>query len=223
MTDLRVLTCNLYNGSADSDALAAVLASTAPDVVAAQELAPNAADVITAALPHGHLEPATNSTGIGIATRYPGTVRPFPMEQRHGLSAVLEPADWPLLQTALEIVTVHLANPLDRPFSHTRGLRRSQVASIVGHVARTAQPLMVIGDLNATPVWPVYRRLTRVMRDGVHDTGTVKRTWGPRWWSPRLLRIDHVLVRGGVRVTRAEVVTIRGSDHSGLVVDIEVG
>ena len=218
-----MLTCNLYNGTADPRALAAVLASTTPDVVVAQELAPNAADVLAAALPYGRLDPALNSTGIGIALRYPGAVEPFAMRQRDGLSTILDPAQWPTLHSALEVVTVHLANPIDRPLGQTRRLRRSQVASIVGHVARMTQPLVVAGDLNATPAWPVYRRLTRVMRDGVHDTGTVKRTWGPRWWWPRLLRIDHVLVRGGVRVVRAETISIRGSDHSGLLVDLDVG
>ncbi len=222
MTDLRLLTCNLYNWNAKPDALAAVLETTTPDVVVAQELAPNAANVLTSALPYGHLEPAWDSTGVGIALRYPGEVRPFPMQLRDGLSTVLDPAHWPALRGALEVVTVHLANPIDRPFRSSWKLRRSQVASIVGHVARMTDPLVVAGDLNATPVWPVYRRLTRVMRDGVHDTGTVRRTWGPRWWWPRLLRIDHVLVRGGVRVLSAETVSIRGSDHSGLLVDMEL-
>jgi endonuclease/exonuclease/phosphatase (EEP) superfamily protein YafD len=222
VTDVRLLTCNLFNGRADPEALASVLASTAPDVVAVQELAPNAAEVLTRFLPYGRLEPALNSTGIGIALRYPGTVDRFAMEQRSGLSTILNPIEWPKLHSGLEVVTVHLANPLDRPLGQTRRLRRSQVAAVVNHVARMTQPLVVAGDLNATPAWPVYRRLTRVMRDGVHDTGTVKRTWGPRWWWPRLLRIDHVLVRGGVRVVRAETISIRGSDHSGLLADLDV-
>ncbi len=222
MTDLRVLTCNLYNGNADPQALADVLASTTPDVVAAQELAPNAATVLGDALPHGRLEPALDSTGTGLALRYPGSVESFPMAQRDGMTTVLDPGAWPSLHSPLEIVTVHLANPLDRPLRQTRRIRRSQVASIVGHVARMTQPLIVLGDLNATPVWPVYRQLTRVMRDGVHDTGAVQRTWGPRWWWPRLLRIDHVLVRGGVRVLRAETISLRGADHSALLVDVAV-
>lgn len=222
MADLRVLSCNLYNGNADPARLAAVLASAKPDVVAAQELAPNVAGVLTGALPHGRLQPALDSSGIGIALRHPASVETFPMAHRPGLSAVLDPDEWPTLPRALELVTVHLANPIDRPLGSTRRTRRSQVASIVDHVARMAHPLVVVGDLNATPAWPVYRRLTRVMRDGVHDTGTVARTWGPRWWFPRLLRIDHVLVRGGVRVVSATTVSIRGSDHSGVLVDLEV-
>lgn len=223
MAHLRILSCNLYNGNAEPTALADVLRSTAPDVVAAQELGPNAADVLAHALPYGRLDPALNSTGFGIALRYPADVIPFDMPQRPGLAATLSPVSWPSINYALEIVNVHMANPIERPLGVTRRVRRAQVAAIVGHVARSDQRLVVVGDFNATPIWPAYRRLIRVLRDGVHDTGTTHRTWGPRWWWPRMLRIDHALVRGGVRVTAAQIVGIRGSDHSGLLVDLEVG
>lgn len=219
---IRLLTCNLYNDNADVGALAEVLATVAPDVVAAQELAPNAAEVLEAALPYGRLVPAGNSKGHGLALRYPGSVDTFEIPSRNGLLAVLDPAAWPGLGRALHIVNVHLANPIQWPITAARRSRSDAIAAIVGHVARSSTPLAVVGDLNATPVWPAYRRLIRVLRDGVHDTGATHRTWSPWWWAPRLLRIDHVLVRGGVRVTAADTVRIRGSDHSALVVDIEV-
>jgi endonuclease/exonuclease/phosphatase family metal-dependent hydrolase len=222
VTHIRLLSCNLYNGRADPTALADVLSSTAPDVVAAQELAPNAAGVLHNALPYGRLEPSINYRGTGIALRYPAEVTPFDLPHRDGLIATLDPAAWPALGSALQIVNLHLANPIDRPLAATRRTRRDQVAAVVRHVARTSSPLTIVGDFNATPAWPAYRRLIRVLRDGVHDTGSTHRTWGPTWWSPRLLRIDHALVRGGVRVTNARTVRIRGADHSGLLVDLEV-
>jgi endonuclease/exonuclease/phosphatase family metal-dependent hydrolase len=76
--------------------------------------------------------------------------------------------------------------------------------------------------MNATPVWPAYRRLTSMLTDGIAEAGASRRTWGPFWWSPRMLRIDHVLVSSGVRVLDAHVRTVRGSDHSAVVVDIAV-
>jgi len=222
VSHIRLLSCNLYNGRADPAALAEVLSSTAPDVVATQELAPNAAAVLRDALPYGRLEPSINYRGMGISLRYPADVAPFALPHRDGLIATLDPSAWPALDSALDIVSLHLANPIDRPFGATRRIRRDQVAAVVRHVARTSSPIAIVGDLNATPAWPVYRRLIRVLRDGVHDTGSTHRTWGPTWWFPRVLRIDHALVRGGVSVTNATTVRLRGADHSGLLVDLDV-
>ena len=222
MPHVRIMTCNLYNGGADPAALRDVIAQYAPDVVAAQELAPNAAAVLAEALPHGFLDPSLNYRGNGIALRHPAPVEPFEMPHRDGLVTMLDPSVWPGLGRSLQLINVHLTNPIDRPLGATRRSRRAQVAAIVNHVARTTSPLAIVGDLNASPIWPAYRRLIRVLRDGVRDTGSTQRTWGPTWWSPRLLRIDHALVRGGVRVVNAETVRIRRSDHSGLIIDVAV-
>ena len=222
MAHIRILTCNLYNGKADPSALRAVLRATDPDIVLAQELGPNAAEVIAGALPHGQLHPSLNYRGNGIALRRPGVVEPFDLPHRNGLMTTLDPSSWPSLGRAFQLVSLHLINPIERPFGATRRIRRDQVAAIVRHVARSTSPIAIVGDLNASPAWPAYRQLIRVLRDGVHDTGTTHRTWGPTWWAPRLLRIDHALVRGGVSVAAADTVRIRGTDHSGLVLDIQV-
>jgi endonuclease/exonuclease/phosphatase family metal-dependent hydrolase len=210
------------NGRADPAAFRAALIEIRPDVVAAQELGPNAAEVMATEFPHGRLEPSMSYNGVGIATRRPAPVDIFELPFRNGLIAHLGRDGWPDLMRSMDLVNVHLRNPLERPLGATRRIRRAQIAAIVRHVASAASPIAVVGDLNASPMWPAYRQLIRVVRDGVHDTGSTHRTWGPTWWMPRMLRIDHVLVRGGVRVTAARPVRIRGTDHSGLVVDVEV-
>ena len=220
MAHVRILSCNLFNGKADPAALAAVLAEHRPDVVAAQELSPNAAEVLGEVYPYGLLSPDDQHRGKGISLRHPGTVAEVPMPFRPGMCAELDPSAWPGLGRALRIVNVHLANPLDRPWAETRSVRRDQASSVVQLVGRTNRPLIVVGDFNATPAWPTYRRLIRVLRDGVHDTGSTRRTWGPVAAGPRLLRIDHAFVHGGARVDDSFTVRIKGSDHSGLIVDV---
>jgi endonuclease/exonuclease/phosphatase (EEP) superfamily protein YafD len=220
MASIRILTCNLYNGAASPSALAEVIAAAQPDVVAAQELGPDAAEVLAAALPYGLVAPALNHTGKGIVLRHPGEVAIFPLPGREGMRAVLTPEAWPALGRETELLNLHFANPIDRPWKVTRRIRRDQVAAVIRHVAVRSDPLIAVGDLNSTPLWPSYRRLIRVMRDGVNDSGTTDPTWGPWWWFPRLLRIDHVLVHGGVTVTHAETIRIRGTDHSAVLVDV---
>ena len=82
------------------------------------------------------------------------------------------------------------------------------------------------GDLNATPVWPAYRRLAERLRDVVAPPRAraggraPARTWGPWHGAPRLLRIDHVFASGG-RVLELRALPVRGSDHTALVVEFE--
>ena len=85
---------------------------------------------------------------------------------------------------------------------------------------------MLVGDLNATPVWPVYRHLAARLTDAAvaasrrHGRPT-QRTWGPWPGSPRLFRIDHALVHG-VAVDDVRVLPLPGGDHCALVVDLAV-
>jgi endonuclease/exonuclease/phosphatase (EEP) superfamily protein YafD len=81
--------------------------------------------------------------------------------------------------------------------------------------------------MNASPSWPVYRRLAERWDDlvaGAAAEAGVKSdptwAWRPGW--PRLLRIDHVFGTGA-RVVRTQVEPVRGSDHAAVVVDLEFG
>jgi hypothetical protein len=86
---------------------------------------------------------------------------------------------------------------------------------------------IVVGDFNATPYWPWYRRMVSQFTDvavAVADkTGESPRsTWGPWPGSRRLLRIDHGFVHG-IEPEAFEVVDIVGSDHSAIVMDLSFG
>ena len=94
----------------------------------------------------------------------------------------------------------------------------------MAHAAQTYPRRVLCGDLNATPLWPAYRRLVGYYSDGIvrarkREGRRPVRTWGPTTYGPRLLRIDHVLVSGLV-VTAAATVRIDGSDHLGVVADL---
>jgi endonuclease/exonuclease/phosphatase family metal-dependent hydrolase len=93
--------------------------------------------------------------------------------------------------------------------------------------ANPSDSRVIVGDYNATPHWPLYQRYARRFSDGAiqvaqREGRAVERTWGRRPGSPRLLRIDHAMVRG-LDVESFKVVEIPGSDHSGLVFDCSPG
>lgn len=210
----RVLTANLFNGRAQTSGLDRILGEIEPDIVAGQEVGPNAAEVLGDRFPHGLIRPSLDYTGMALVARQPIEVRRQPLPHRDALVGAGPVTVW----------SVHLANPVDMPPPWKA--RKEQVHALKAHVEASTGPLLLVGDLNSTPIWPAYRRLTESLRDGVADwaaaAGTRARaTWGYQPWLPAMLRIDHALVRG-VAVRNSFTVRVPGSDHRALVVDLEV-
>jgi endonuclease/exonuclease/phosphatase family metal-dependent hydrolase len=225
MERLRIMTANLWADRVDAAGFAERVRHFDPDVVCTQELNPAAADRLAELYPFGDMQPDHNFRGMGIALKWPGKVTELELAHKGGLIAVLEPADWPMLSEPLEIMNMHFAAPGPRQPISALLARRRQLAGFDAYLASAPdRPRMVIGDMNSTPLWPLYRRLAGRFEDA-HRTvarrfGRLpRRTWGPtpRW--PRLLRIDHVFV-DRVAISDLWVVAIPGSDHSGIILDI---
>lgn len=225
---LRILTANLWNGRADPESFAALLEREEVDVACVQELAPEQAGPVAAVLPHGALEPASDYTGMGIALRQPAEVTSLPLRYRPLRAARLDPKDWPGLAEPLAVWNVHVRAPHSYPQHVSLAIRRAQLSALLDHIdhAAAGPRLVLLGDFNATPLWPVYRRVARTLDDVVLATARRRgqrpaRTWGPLWRYPRLrlLRIDHAFARG-VEVSRVCSFHLPGSDHDALCVDV---
>lgn len=207
----RLLTANLFAQNPVPAEIGSVLDRVEPDFFAVQELNSIAAEHIASRLPHGRLDPSDDFKGMGLAAREPLQVERFILPHRDALVA---PGD-------ITLWCVHLANPVDRRLPWWA--RRAQVRAIAREIADDRGALLLAGDLNATPLWPAYRRLTEHLDDGVAEWADrqgrqPERTWNYRpGWRP-LLRIDHVLVRD-LKVHKSFTVEIPGSDHRGVVVD----
>jgi len=221
---IRVFSGNLWWGRADSDALAAMIRRHEIDVFCAQELGWENAEAIASELPHGRLEPDDTYQGMGIALREPAAYEQIPLAFRPARRVVLEPATWSGLERPLDLVNVHFQAPHSlRPFPSAL-LRSRQAGGLERFLDdHPSDARLVVGDYNATPVWPLYQRMARRFSDGAvqcaqREGRSVERTWGPKPESARLLRIDHAMVRG-LRVDNFRVVDIPGSDHSGLLFD----
>lgn len=206
----------------DREALAAVLASVDPDVLAVQELAPLAEATITTHFGHHRLEPGPGNTGSGIATRFAAGFERFPFGPGARWSARLNPSSWPGLDHPFEVIGVHFANPIAWPMWRSAATRRRQLQALTALLGDATIPRAVVGDFNASPLWPVYRRLVHLMTDAAVATNSDERTWGLGGFGPRLLRIDHVFVEG-TRPVRTATAEIRGSDHLGVMADLDLG
>lgn len=194
---IRILTTSLYNGRANPASLETALAAYSPHVVCAQELAPNAAEALQAWGTTALLDPRLDLTGMGIAVRGPAELRRLDFPNRRPVAALLRAVDWDT-GGDIEIVNAHLVNPIARPIRRSNRLRKAELAAlehILGN-GRRPEARVLVGDLNSSPAWPLYRRLNRMAIDAAAAAGTTRRCWGPWPGSPRLLRIDHAFVQG---------------------------
>lgn len=216
---VRVVTANLLNGGAAIGSLRRILEREQPDVGVFQELAPAQARIVRRHFAYATLDPRRDFHGMGIAAHHPIDVERFAMAHRDGWKGLLRAADWPQLDRDLEIINVHIQNPLMRPWRETSQNRKGQVSDILEYVAAKRMARVVLGDMNASPAWRSYKRLATQLQDAAVAAGTARRTWAPFSRMPRLLRIDHAFVEGVVPVS-THTVRIKGSDHSALVVEL---
>lgn len=222
---LRVVSANLWNGRADAQAFADLVLALAADVVAVQELAPDQAEALARALPHGELEPARDHNGMGIALRRPAVHSKIELYRRPARVATLSPEGWPQLERPVEIVNLHIAAPhLLFPYFGL-GARRIQMRNFDAHFADVDDAARVlVGDFNSTPLWPAYKQVASQFTDAAVAVAelrgrSVEPTWGPMPGFPRVLRIDHGFIRG-LRAEAFQVVGITGSDHGAIVMDL---
>ena len=109
-------------------------------------------------------------------------------------------------------------------------VRRRQIRDFQRYFAQegrdsSREARVLVGDFNATPLWPVYRWFASRFTDAASAVGAAQQrplraTWGPWHGSPRLLRIDHGFVRG-LKVKDFQVMAVRDSDHSAVVLDLD--
>jgi len=89
------------------------------------------------------------------------------------------------------------------------------------HIEPRGLPLIVAGDLNSTPTGRTSIDLASSL--GLHRTKPLARatgTLGPLW--PASIAIDGVLAPPGVGVTEWRTLELPGSDHDGLLVELEL-
>lgn len=224
LTRLRVFSANLRRGNADPDALAELLRTHDVDVAAFQEYSDRHRQAVSSVLPSGSL-PAGDAPKVALALRHSAAVLRIELCGRDALRTLLQPEHWPGLSAPLEIVVAHIQAPHLWPIWQSLALRRVQLRGLLAYLRDSPEiPRVVVGDLNATPLWPVYRRLTRVLEDAALLHARKRRrspdpTWSP-WPDGRpLLRLDHGLV-GRVEVHDFRVLPVAGSDHSGILLEV---
>ncbi len=242
----RILTYNVHrclglDGRLDVARVADVIARQAPDIVALQEV--DVGRARTGGVDQAHrlaerlrmafrfnaaLKIEEELYGEAILTALPERLVQAGPLPGHPRIPRLEPrgALWVSVELPgggeLQVVNTHLGLvPREQ---------REQAASLAGgHWLKgpaRRDPLLLVGDFNATAATAVFRILTRNLRDAwrLRPRGGLRISTFPS--AMPVVRIDHVLVSGGIRITAmsapADSQARVASDHLPLVVDFEI-
>ncbi len=216
------MTANVLQDAVDSAQLGHLIDRVEPDLVFLQEMTEEAAGVLADRFGHHFLYPSEEFEGRGVASKQEAECGSIDLPWRAGTWAKMEVEGKTLVAAG-----VHMSNPIQFPWWRSVRERRDQVDAVLEWADRQdADALIVAGDMNASPIWPLYSRLADRFDDlalatADEEGGKPEPTWGWRAGWPRMLRIDHVF-GSGVRAIATQVEPVRGSDHHALVVDIEI-
>ena len=242
----RILTYNVHrcvgaDRRLDVGRVAAVIAAEAPDIVALQEIdvgrartngVDQAHDLARrlgmVSRFHAAFAVEEEQYGDAILTALPerlikaGPLPGYPriprLEPRGALWVAIKPEDG----REVQVITTHLGLvPREQQI---------QAAALAGDewlgAAGRRDPLILLGDLNATQRTIVHRTLAAHLDDahGLRPTHQARVATFPAGLP--MLRIDHVFVSGGVKVTSLRVgsspLARVASDHLPLVMDFEL-
>ena len=217
---LRLFSANLFYANGDMGGIADELRASRPDVVALQEvsrlnLAGLDATGVLDDYPHRLLAPRADPFGSAVLSRLPLAD-----------SELLLVAGLPLPRATVvvgdrrvRLYDAHTRAPVGRGI----GTWKAQLAELRRLVDAEDGPRVVAGDLNATSGHRAYREL---LGGGLRDAHVERGRWWAttwpqdRWWSPPVVRLDHVLVSPEVAVLDVREGRGRGSDHRPVVADL---
>lgn len=228
---LTVLTYNIHHGAGidgvvDLERIAAVIEDSGADVIGLQEvdkhygarsnwvdqpawlaqrLGMHVAYAANLDLPPATAGAPRRQYGTAILSRYRirtfrNTLLPaYPGQEQRGLAE----ATIKVRGTTLRFANTHL--------THNNNAERLEQAQRVKELIAPAQPVVLVGDLNAAPTAPEIRSLTERWRDTWAEVGV-----GPGYTIPvegPTARIDYILHSRRIRAVSAEVITTPASDH----------
>jgi endonuclease/exonuclease/phosphatase (EEP) superfamily protein YafD len=216
---LRVLSANLLFGMADVAAVAGLARTSRADVLAVQELTPEAAVALdrqglATLMPYRMVYALPGSGGSGVFSRHPlrgKGLRQMPAGHTQAYATLLAPGARPVV-----VESAHPCAPSDRRSA------RHWAHEITLQPAATPEgtPRILIGDFNSTLDHEGLRRLISTgYRDAAEVVGAgLRPTWpflGNEVMGQRVppVTIDHVLADRRIGVVSAAVHDIPGSDH----------
>lgn len=206
----RVVSLNVHTGNTDRAAVLSYLRSTDADVIVLMEVDTawvQALAEIEHSYPHVRTAPRDDNFGLALYSRIP--LQHVELLQLPGEATPSLLARFTWQDRDLALLGIHPLPPIGRTLSELRDTQLSTTALLV---AELDQPVLLIGDLNATP-WSNGLRLLRTGNQlGQRSPDPA---WQPTWLAttPFAVPIDHALVTPPLVITGRTIGPDVGSDH----------
>lgn len=213
----RAMMMNVHTGNTDYSAVLDAIKHYDPDVLFLEEVDQRWMDALhplDGEYPYVISRPRNDNFGVAFYSRHPFITSEILEIGRAGAPSVLVKLE--LQGRDVYILGTHPLPPVNAAYAN---FRDTQLAEIPGVVKALDAPVLLLGDLNATPWSYAFRRLLRdsALLDGSREVG-YQATW-PVGLFPLLIPIDHCLHSPGIRIVRKEIGPAVGSDHYPVVVD----
>lgn len=220
---VRLLQANLAVGAAQPGPLVEMVRNRQIDLLTVEELTGDSVQALRGAgledvLPYQFLAPLSGANGTGIYSRFPLSDE---RELDGYLMSNLQVSVDVNLTHPVRLYAVHPAPPYLSPAPlWTRELTRLREEL---RSASTQENVIASGDFNATYYQRQFRDLlTGGYTDAVEYVGEgLTLTYPTDKWFPPIVGIDHVLTKGAW-ATSIESVQVIGSDHRGLIADVQL-
>lgn len=235
---LTVMTFNVEYRNRDHPSTAAVITAVGADVVAMQEVTPEAASYLEWALgaryPYRTFRSASRASGCGVLSRFP--LRDVEAFHLSGVGhwaqrMTVDAPDGPLTLFNVHPIVPRFRRsaprwPLLVPIKLDTARRRAEIRRLIRLVEGEAGPLLVVGDFNMTEYSHDYRLMRMRLSDAYVGAG---QGLGLTFPSPMsfptnlpspwpVVRIDYVWHSPELRPIWARVDRGGGSDHRPVVV-----
>ena len=174
--------------------------------------------VLESTYAHTRQEPREDNFGIALFSRVPWIRVDVLALGTAGPPCVC--CDMQLDNAIATLLGVHVYPPVSREASHLRDQQLEQIARLARDVPHAC---VVAGDLNCTSWSPRFETL--LATSGLRDTRAgwgLQATW-PTWMIPLMIPIDHCLITPDLAVSDRHLTRPLGSDHLGVVIDLQRG
>ena len=226
---LKILYANVLTSNTDPAPLLALIAAERPDLVALlevnarwdRELTP----VLAAEYPHRFARTREDNFGLAVYSRDQpagGRVEFFADVETPSFDFMLPHPDGDI-----RVLLTHPLPPGDASGTRLRDFHLGDLVNWHRHVSELTPPdappipILILGDLNATPWCPPLRRLLAAtgLRTAASDHGQIAPTWPvPIPWLR--IPIDHALLNSRLASTAYRVGPDIGSDHFPLILEV---
>jgi endonuclease/exonuclease/phosphatase (EEP) superfamily protein YafD len=191
-----------------------------PDLILIEELTfnwmENLGKTLETDYPHQILEPRNDNFGIGLFSKIPLEEKSIEFIGEANVPTILAVINYS--GTTINLIGTHPMPPAGSDLSRLRNDQFDELGRIISEMQ---EPIIVIGDLNATPWSHHFRKFLR--ETGLKDSGR-GRGWQPTWPAPippLRIPIDHALYKGDLITTSRTVLPEIGSDHLPLLVEFQ--